>query len=54
MARCRSGLRSKVPSCPNLYGGVNPNCAKKYYPLELFEPDPRAEAVLEIYGLTLD
>ncbi|WP_418320660.1 polysaccharide lyase family 7 protein [Piscinibacter sakaiensis] len=38
----------------NVYGVENPNCSKKSYKPEMFETDPNATAVLEIYSLNID
>lgn len=38
----------------NVYGDINPNCSKKTYAPEVFETDPNATAVMEIYSLTLN
>jgi hypothetical protein len=38
----------------NVYGVTNPNCSKKTYAPEVFETDPNATSVLEIYSLTLN
>lgn len=38
----------------NVYGVTNPNCSKKTYAPEVFETNPNATAVMEIYSLTLN
>lgn len=50
----KAGNYPQACSKLNVYGVVNPNCSRKTYPPDWFEPDPHATAVLEIQALTLD